>query len=824
MQRKENLVKPCEECLVEASRKDHSYLSNLSQKPKPSDNGCIRYAKNKTQKSQKSHKKKCKNNKCDHSESSYDDVRECLQCKKDWILAANKRVCYLAIPNCLEYSQSSKTKDLFTCSKCAQTFQLGFNGECVLSISIQNCIKYVPNSPNCKECNNGFVLLFNRQKCLPMIYQCVSYSDELTQSGELKCNACEEGFILSVSQTKCLMSVANCAKNYGKENNSGIATCVICQPGLRPTTDAHKCLPNIPNCFTYADSNLSSQYLSCSLCANGLILTTDGRKCLAAIPNCSIYYESDVNTNRLRCRGCVENYELNASSGQCLLSIANCIEYNTENGRPASCRQCRRPYKLASNRLSCLLSVDNCKNLQTTLGKPSYCLECDEGYLLNRLKTICLLSIANCKVYIPASFSENALVCQKCESGYQEANNGLLCLPLISKCVLYQDYASQDNQLLCTKCQRGFQVSSDGLSCIKGIGNCVKYRRSAGSTDYLFCIQCTPDYILATDNSECFAGIAGCNAYDQPNRGTFFLTCLTCAPDLLLSADHRACLPSGNQNPIKNCSVYAHPNILARPKCLVCDNKYVPVNDGSLCVLAIESCNRYGFSLGRFRCLDCENGYFLSSKDQLRCLPKIDNCESYAESDVNTGYSRCVKCANSHVQHALGLYCKPKWHSCYKSVNQSKMQKCGVDHFLGKPISFKRLDDSFYFNFFFKANVGANAVISFNASFYAKNSVWRIVESPGSSTAQKLYNIAPFTESEQTTFVSFDTDFKLTTEANSDDAKWAFFKNDLDFYSIQNQSSKLFLDDLGSEVNCQTPFQISVAENHRMNTVGSGLD
>lgn len=834
-QHTEMFEKKCDRCRVDSSTKSKENRSNLSPHQKPKTDYCVRYAnmKENSQECLKCNDQKLKGKEKEQCENLYDCVSdanqlhnfaECLECKKGWILSPNKHNCFPGIPNCLNYSADSSQEGQFICSLCQPNYQLDFNGqECVRSVIIENCKNYPSNSEGCKECNQGFVLTYNRQKCLPLIPQCLTYSGTLTSNGKLKCESCCEGYVLSVSQTQCLFAVADCLKLFGKDSYTGIATCIICRAGFRPTTDAQKCLPNIPNCLAYENSNRSDFYLSCSRCADNFIPTADKRKCLASIENCISYFDSSITTNRLRCRNCAEDYELSAVF-ECILSIPNCLAYNTENNHRVSCKQCKGPFQPSPNGLLCIISIENCKNIQIQNDRQTICTECNEGYLLNSNQTFCLLAIANCQNYSDESLTGNSLVCETCNPGFQKANNGLFCLPIILDCAIYQPNVSENNQLICLKCQKGFQVSSDGRSCKRGISNCIKYRRVEGSTDTDFCVQCAPDFLLAADNRDCFASIPGCSAYDNENPQTEFLTCSVCNSGLLLSSDRKACLPNNEQRIIKNCSVYADSSLLVKSKCLVCEDRYVLADDGSFCVLAIENCRRYDFYLGNYKCRECESGYILSSKDHLRCLPTIDNCEVYAESNLNSGFSRCLRCALGYNQHSFGFYCKKNRQSCSKQQSPSKMKKCNVDNLVGKPVIFKRCDDNFFFNFFFKFSMGTNFVISFNASFYSKNSVWKILEAPGSSESSKLYNIAPYFESKQSNYVSFDTDFKLTSEQSSDDAKWIFFKNDSNFYSIQNQNSKLFIDDLGSELNCQTSFEVSVANNLAVNSVGSSKD
>jgi hypothetical protein len=820
---------PCHHCQTVSSGKDKPVLSKRSQREKDLIPNCVRYSNvrekehecvscNK-QRPERNQLHNCKNSsECGTYYQQSNDFVLCLECKTGWILAPNRRNCLAGILNCMDYVSTLSPEGGMVCSRCLPNYQLYFNGsECMRVATIKNCESYVPDSDLCQKCQQGFVLAFNRRSCQPLIPQCLKYSDELTSNGQLKCESCNEGFILSVSQSQCLLAVDSCVRQSGIDSYTGTATCLLCRAGLRPTTDAHKCLPVIPQCMAYENSSKSDFHLKCSRCAEDLIPTTDRRQCLSPIRNCVSYFPSDINAICLKCRACSDNYTLIPSGFECVLFVHNCAIYNTDNGHRTGCKRCTSHFILSSDSMSCIAAIVNCKNVERENKDSVVCTECDSGYLLSADRTLCLLSIANCKAYSPEGLSINLLVCQTCSPGYQKTSNGLLCLPQIPNCSFYQDSTSVSNQLVCRRCRKGFQVSFDGQSCQVGIQNCSRYRKFQGTTDLTVCVECAPDFILSEDSQTCLVAIRGCRVYDASNDNVDFATCFLCNSNLVLSQDRRACLSSNDLNPIKNCSIYSNANLFTKPKCSVCDNGYDLTNNGDNCILAIENCMHYEFDMSSRRCTKCDSGYIPASRDQLRCLPIIDNCELYAESDVNSGFNRCARCAKGNSLHRFGFYCMKEKHSCKLEEKHGKMTKCNVDEFVGKPVIFKRCDDNFYFNFFFQASFGANFVASFNASFYAKNSVWKILEAPGNSGSPKFYNIAPYASSGSSQYISFDTDFKLTAQKDSDDAKWFFFKNDLNFFSMQNLSSKLYLDDIGSKVNCQTSFEISTVNNLQIN-------
>lgn len=290
--------------------------------------------------------------------ASYDANKNCLSCKTNFALSANK--CVYSIPNCETMSGTA-------CAKCKAGYKLDSAGNCIVAFAqISNCLTQL--DATCKVCVTGYQLSNNA--CVFIIDNCKVVSGQI-------CTQCNTNYAVT-TDGKCALiprisncftqvdyTCQSCATGYQLVSNSCVyiidhckvvtgTVCSQCNIDYEKTVDG-KCsyIPRISDCISQVD-------YTCSGCAAGYQLVSNA--CIFIIENCKVV------TGQI-CSQCNTNYEKTVD-GKCSLipRISNCltqVDY--------TCSGCVAGYQLINN--ACIFIIDNCK---TVSGQT--CTQCNTNY------------------------------------------------------------------------------------------------------------------------------------------------------------------------------------------------------------------------------------------------------------------------------------------------------------------------------------------------------------------------------------------------------------------------------------------------------------
>ena len=328
---------------------------------------------------------------------------------------------------------------------------------------------------------------------------------------------------------------------------------------------------------------------------------------------------------------------MNSSNGSCLVcndgyyldSTQKCVEVTTEiencqsYSSSTSCIQCVSGYVISSNTcVEVVNKIDGCQNYASSTS--STCLQCEDNYVLSIDGSACAFnpSIRHCSNF---SYIE----CLNCSSGFILHLNSYLddfrtsisanSATLLNSS-LYTFLRGSIDQIISTTC-----LNTQDTNCFEfsSIGVCA---------------SCNSGYYLNSSN-ECVLNpiepIENCQFYSS------LITCAVCDDGYHLDADFTC----AQNTTIENCLTF-DPSAFSTT-CSECSSEYYLSNN--VCNLrtnsAIENCTVY--SLTEDKCSSCSST-LLTTSDGLKCLPAIENCDSYEESNSGNDVLVCATCQQKY--------------------------------------------------------------------------------------------------------------------------------------------------------------------------------
>ena len=392
------------------------------------------------------------------------------------------------------------------------------------------------------------------------------------------------------------------------------------------------------------------------------------------------------------CRLCKPNTYLDIVNGICLpipesLRVTNCVYYaaprlcslceptfylkggdlcevvaspigNCEVHDASTCLECKPAFILSVDRLSCVADPgDNNCGMYSFIG----CQECKPGYILNSNFYIELFY----KINNAESNKQLGNMMYLSEQGGATYGNLRVCQKIkVDHCIEYENFQR------CKTCSAGFFVENGdcALNPLDSINNCEKYSKIDQ------CIECSHGYYRQT-SQKCVPvpKIEFCAEYD--GRASKVM-CLRCFREFYLAGENN-CQRRSEQSQIEFCRQLMDD----QEKCEDCIEGFSLTSDLKKCLPSIDECETYQLSTRKdslLRCFRCEKGYYWDLASTVCLEGGIDHCEEYAVNE-----DKCAECEE-------GFFSKE--HTCVRHqvltncVDYDKRrnicQQCEIGHFL----------------------------------------------------------------------------------------------------------------------------------------------
>ncbi|KAL4469505.1 hypothetical protein ABPG74_004758 [Tetrahymena malaccensis] len=567
------------------------------------------------------------------------DDHSCTDCSLDGYYK-NSQQCSKCIQDCITCSDSS------TCSKCSPGYFINASNQCEKCFD-PNCLT-CSDDHSCTDCNlNGYYK--NSQQCSKCNQNCITCSDSST------CSKCSPGYFINASNQceKCFdpyclicsgknqqdCTSCNSVKQYFLQDDHSCTDCNL-DGYYKNSQQCSKCNQNCLNC---SDSS------TCSKCSPGYFINVSNQceKCFD--PNCLIC----SGKNQQDCTSC------NSVKSYFLQDDHSCTDCNLD-GYYKNSLQCSKCIQ------NCIICSDNSK-----------CSKCSTGYFINASN--------QCE----KCFDSNCLIC----SGKNQQD--------CTSCNSVKPYFLQDDHS-CTDCNFDGYYKNQ-LQCSKCIQNCI------ACSDNTNCSKCSPGYFINASNQceKCFdPNCLTCSGKNQQD-------CTTCnsIKQYFLQDDHSCtdCNLDGYYKNSQQCSKCIQNCIICsdNSECSKCSTGYF-INASNQCEKCFDpnclkcsgknqqdctSCNSVKpyFLQDDHSCTDCAfNGYFLSSKNCLKCVPNCYNCSNTSTCDLcQPGYqvheqtNPCVVCSQQSGYYVSGKYCKQCNIACKECSGPSDLDciKCNQLYF-----------------------------------------------------------------------------------------------------------------------------------------------
>jgi hypothetical protein len=431
---------------------------------------------------------------------------------------------------------------------------------------------------------------------------------------------------------------------------SGLAQyCGACLPGYKDTI-IHPNFPQIKvKCDMIENCIGKNWFNNCSDCANNYVFL----------------YENDS----INFKGCILN------------SIQNCLSASEKT----KCNICKKGYILNKDYICETYSPPNCKsNLNFNLKQKFQLKNIALGNYLNSLGTGCNQCMTGYKAVELDNSASSSFVCTSSTYIQQNYQNFPDTTSYIKFCI---NYGVIEERVICRKCISNYVLNLDKSKCYYGPSNC---EISDGPQK---CLQCLEGYPI--ENYLCVLGqIAFCKKYNLKNNVSK-PRCEQCDKNYFLNSNYECELGE-----ITNCEIFANFN---GKKCIKCLNGYGKYSDGvsDYCFKIKESLNCkeaiirnnliYGAEL---ECKVCNNANELLNnlsaeiKEKTICMEisKIENCKEYqSEGTITESNFKCLLCEDGYYlstsincskRTILDSFCE------LYSINQDKCEECNPEYFL----------------------------------------------------------------------------------------------------------------------------------------------
>lgn len=581
----------------------------------------------------------------------------CETCKPDYILKEKsdyKNACTQipTVPNCQSYNLVTTLFDNhydpnlsnFACNSCLPGNYLkqiiGSTYTCETRLNVtsynDNCAKFEPYSDSCKTCSPNFVL-------------------------DIELNTCEP----AVTTTK-KGSILNCAK---------METCNVevkydgLHPHLESIASCHQCRdPNqIPFVAIAGDASFTKIHgigkYGIDSSADAYKTLDGGKAVFCETPDYEKFGHDDILKFNfpLNCAIGV----LNVNSDKDSTSSSN-FDPNVGIDRAkvaVFCGACRPGYKATYNigTINTVEKVDfvitKCDLIPNCIQKNSfnYCTKCAIGFSFEYANDkvnfdSCVSDNGNLSCYAYDLSTSKCILCNKGTYLNKDGN----CESINPPRCEFNQFNFRNNYFIDTF-NVGLFLNNEGTGCNK----CKKGYKSIFEPNNYFI--CTESEVHSKQNLPVSTQyINNCKNYHVLNN---LLRCITCHDGFVPLQTTGVCTEIG---PISNCALALTPNT-----CSKCVDRYVTVN--RLCeIQSLENCSDYSHDHNNQeqRCLECEEGYFVS--DFTCDKGDVENCLIFETKTV------CNKCNDNFqlVTRSGGIsYCFPidKRLSC-RQFNRNQFQ------------------------------------------------------------------------------------------------------------------------------------------------------
>jgi hypothetical protein len=400
---------------------------------------------------------------------------------------------------------------------------------------------------------------------------------------------------------------------------------------------------------------------NCLYCEKGYTLDEYSNWCMESVRT-GKKFGCDLWDGQENCQTCQEGTALTLEN-ECIPiqnPIANCFQYKAEG----FCAQCQMDYQLSMDMTACerIPSISNCGG--TTRLR---CMSCREGFKYN----------FNNYLYELFAFDNlrNVEKIQRkflLDNGNSPADIYNVCQPLrIPYCELH----SQFNK--CVKCVSNYYLYQDTCHAYPKdrIYNCQKYSSLA------VCVSCASGFYLKSA-TECVEveTIDNCQSYSTTDAET---VCTRCIEGYYLTESNSCTRRTSLSDNILNCEqLYFN-----QEKCQECIETYVLTTDERRCLPEIEFCLSYEDSNSTTQqhiCKQCIDQYFFN-EDSKKCVEgTIKNCLVY-----NRNSNVCSICENRYYlsggtcrTHEDLVYCGQ-----YSNIKKNTCDSCN-----NKTLKFDRVN------------------------------------------------------------------------------------------------------------------------------------
>ena len=412
---------------------------------------------------------------------------------------------------------------------------------------------------------------------------------------------------------------------------------------------------------------------TCLVCdqTNNFYLTNN--KCEKKIvKNCKIYDEGS-------CLMCNDGYFLEKFMKKCIsldfgVLVENCQSYL----KIGECVKCKSLFFLEGNFCwEVSEKIDGCLFYKGSFA----CEECENGFLMDFGKEKCLQVFRADENCVTRSFVE----CVGCGQGVLDFNylkkeieknlksdfqsvNVLANGVYLRESLEYEDgciigeidncatYSSFDLEI-CKICKENYFLDDNKCHLYpkESITNCAKYLTESE------CGECLQNfYLLSKIHCAPIEKIENCELYSTTADETI---CLKCWSSHFLTANK--C--KERKNFPNNCTTYSPTQDI----CTACSSSLTPTSDGKKCLPKIQNCQSYLNSTLKsisLKCQKCNSFYYLSNT--FCKLGSIKNCKTYT---INT--ETCIECENDYYLTANICKKHSEIQNC-KKYSKNTAKKC----------------------------------------------------------------------------------------------------------------------------------------------------
>ncbi len=606
------------------------------------------------------------------------------------------------IPNCILYKLRDSTN--YDCIKCADFYSGEITNNYITSCSLDSAFstkklrgldqiwQKLFSSYECQNPNNiPFTAYIETSPTNPLPLKQTSINaskaqtapTSLPQSRSTFCNINTSNYTLNESitiPTDCALGV------YRLSPTSTFRAfhCAACKPGYKPTPHADASFFK-ESCELIAHCNGKDWFNGCSACSDGYVFKFDGDVDFAT---CWAYARNDhcfASADDGECVLCRKGFVLNAdricdrvlgpncdgrerfSWGLADLGGDRFLEYKFFVQQGArGCQKCKFGYT------------------QVLISTSNYYV-CSKSEFIEKNSDIILDSsefIRFCENY----FYDGQYKCNKCKNTKLIDVNKKKCVNLMDGCLIA---SNNDNQ--CHTCQPEYALIK--YTCIKSeILNCSSYYNNTNK-ESIICKECQNEYYKETNELSCIkSAVINCE------KPTGLQKCSKCYDEYVLynDLDFHYCFAMDSTLECKNGLFKDNPTYGGEISCEGCKkpNQIFITSENALIVNKtvcmeyneIFKCKIYGdtglLSTSTFYCLECEEGFYLSSLTG-NCVKRkliLANCLSYSLTD-----DVCIECDENSFIDNDGKICQsfPKGVlGCIGYISEKECTKCAEDSYL----------------------------------------------------------------------------------------------------------------------------------------------